>query len=98
MSSKRIVCVTWTDAHGNSFAVYEPHEIPHSPAIVKTYGILLKEDEAGVSVANELFEAGGFRGVTFIPRGMIRELSDVCKKRQRRLAKSRRGQDVPEVP
>ena len=38
----------------------------------------------GVSVANEVFEAGGFRGVTFIPAGMIRDLSDVCKRRTRK--------------
>lgn len=84
MNARRVVCVTWTDAHGNAFAVYEPHEIPHSPAIVNTYGVLLKEDEAGVSVANEIFEAGGFRGVTFIPRGMIRGMDDVIGTRPRK--------------
>lgn len=76
----RVVCVTWTDAHGNAFAIYEAHELPHAPAIVKTYGVLLREDDAGVSLASEVFEGGNYRGVTFIPKGMIRELMDVGRK------------------
>jgi hypothetical protein len=84
----RVVCVTWTDAHGNAFAIYEQHELPHAPAIVKTYGVLLREDEAGVSLANEVFEGGNFRGVTFIPRGMIKEMVDVGRKRTVRNRKS----------
>ena len=83
----RVVCVTWTDAHGNAFAIYEAHELPHAPAIVKTYGVLLREDDAGVSLASEVFEGGNYRGVTFIPKGMIRELLDVGRKpRQRKKA------------
>jgi hypothetical protein len=84
----RVVCVTWTDAHGNAFAIYEQHELPHAPAIVKTYGVLLREDDAGVSLANEVFEGGNFRGVTFIPRGMIKEMVDVGRKRTVRNRKS----------
>ena len=84
MSNPRIVCVTWTDAHGNAMTVYEPHELPHAPAIVKTYGALIKEDAAGVTITSEIFESGGFRGVTFIPAGMIREILDVARPRKRR--------------
>ena len=80
----RVVCVTWTDAHGNAFAIYEAHELPHAPAIVKTYGVLLREDDAGVSLASEVFEGGNYRGVTFIPKGMIRELLDVGRKPRQR--------------
>ena len=80
----RVVCVTWTDAHGNAFAIYEAHELPHAPAIVRTYGVLLREDDAGVSIANEVFEGGNFRGVTFIPKGMIRELTDIGHKPRKR--------------
>lgn len=83
MSAPRVVCVTWTDAHGNSFAVYEPHEIPHAPAIVKTYGVLMREDEAGVTIGHEVFENGGVRGITFVPKGMIREIVDVGSRRKR---------------
>jgi hypothetical protein len=63
--------------------VYESHEIPHAAAAVRTYGVLLKEDDAGVSIANEVFEAGSFRGVTFIPRGMIVSVADVQSPRKR---------------
>lgn len=87
MSTPRVVCVTWTDAHGNAFAIYEAHELPHAPAIVKTYGVLLREDEAGVSLACEVFEGGNFRGVTFIPRGMIQEMTDIGKRAKKRVPK-----------
>ena len=92
----RIVCVTWMDAHGNAFAVYEAHEIPHAAAIVRTYGVLLREDEAGVTIANEVFEAGSFRGVTLIPKGMIREVADVSR-RSRRRTRERAADDTRAV-
>lgn len=81
MTLTRVVRVKWTDAHGNALSVYESHEVPHAPAIVWTYGVLIREDEIGVTIANEVFEAGSFRGVTFIPRGMIQEIADVGRKR-----------------
>jgi hypothetical protein len=37
-----------------------------------------------VSLASEVFEGGNYRGVTFIPKGMIRELTDVGRKRRDR--------------
>lgn len=80
----RVVCVAWNDAHGNTFTTYEAHEIPHAPAVVRTYGLLLREDETGVSIANEVFETGGYRGVTFIPKGMIKSIEDVKRPRKRK--------------
>jgi hypothetical protein len=88
----RVVCVTWTDAHGNAFSVYESHEIPHCAAAVRTYGVLLREDDTGVSIANEVFEAGSFRGVTFIPRGMIKEVADVHATRKRKVKSEAKSQ------
>lgn len=84
MSKPRVVCVSWCDAHGNALSVYESHEIPHAPALVKTYGVLLREDDAGITIANEVFEAGSFRGVTFIPRGMIQAVTDVMGTRRKK--------------
>ena len=80
----RLVCVVWNDAHGNAFAIYEPQEIPHAAAKVYTYGIVIREDEAGISMANESFEGGSYRGVTFIPRGMIIEVRDLQSHKTRK--------------
>lgn len=97
MTPTRVVCVTWTDAHGNAMSIYEAHEIPHAPALVRTYGVLLRDDETGVTIANEVFEAGSFRGVTFIPRGMVQEMRDVGRKRGTAKAVLSTGTTVPKV-
>lgn len=83
---ERVICVTWNDAHGNVYAVYEAHEIPHAPAVVRTFGVLIREDATGVTIANEIFEGGSCRGVTFIPRGMVKAIEDVRAQRKRRPA------------
>lgn len=68
-----LVAVQWSDAYVTTSTQFEAHEIPHTPIIVTTYGLLLREDATGVSVASESVAegAGSYRGVTFIPRGMI---------------------------
>lgn len=84
--SPPLVAVLWSDAHGNAFAVYESHELPHAPALVQSFGLLLKEDETGITLASEAFEAGSYRGVTFIPHGMIRSIQPYQRVRQKRHA------------
>ena len=66
-----MACIRWSDAHGNAMTTYEAHEVPHAPALVDTFGIIIRQDEIGITIASEVFEAGSFRGVTFIPRGMV---------------------------
>jgi hypothetical protein len=89
--SKREIRVTWNDAHGNSFAIYEEHEIPHAAAVATTRGLELKNDEAGITLACEDFSGATYRGVTFIPRGMIIKVEELVprtipKRRPRRKA------------
>ena len=44
----------------------------HKPMVIHTLGYLLREDEVGVSLANEFYdEDGTFRGRTFIYRPML---------------------------
>ena len=74
MADRRLACVRWSDAHGNAMTTYEAHEVPHAPAVVETYGLIIRRDDAGITLANEVFEAGSFRGVTFIPAGMINDV------------------------
>lgn len=78
--SNPIVAISWDDAHGNATACYSQHEIPHAPVKVTTIGWLLREDAAGVSVANEYCSDGDYRGVTFIPIGMITARKTISKK------------------
>lgn len=66
------VHVTWNDANSPGAAeTYEPTEIPHAPVVVETWGFALRQDEAGITVANERFEDGRYRGLTFIPGSML---------------------------
>lgn len=93
MTSKRqMVVVVWDDAHGDAQKVVGEDDLPHKPVVMKTIGWLLKDDEVGVSVANEEFQEDGkdyFRGHSFIPRKMIRSVTPF------NLSKRRKHKEVP---
>lgn len=53
-------------------------EISHHPIRFYSVGWVLREDEGGVSIAAEWSpDQGNFRGVTFVPKGMVREVRRV---------------------
>lgn len=79
-----LVSVRWMDAHGTATAVYEPHELPHKALEIVTYGLLLRDDEAGISIASEDCGAGTYRGVTFVPRALVIECKPIKGTRKRR--------------
>lgn len=83
---KELVRVTWLDAHGSAAnVVYDIDEIPHAPIECTSYGILLKDDEVGVSIASEQVDVDTYRGYSFVPRGMLVKIEPVVKpKRQRK--------------
>lgn len=89
MAAKRpIVCVTWLDAHGaaRSTDVYAIGDVPHKSTPVRTYGVLLKHDTDGVSLASEEFpETEECRNYTFIPAGMVLSVEKLRHPSQRRL-------------
>lgn len=76
------VIVVWNDAWKsatNDVTLLDVHE-RHSPAVMQTIGWLLLSDEEGVRLANEraLDETdGAYRGETFIPKGMVKEVIPV---------------------
>lgn len=82
LSDRVLVCVVWDDAHGGDFAEYTADEIVrqrHRAARIQTFGLLIQDDEHGITVAQEMTaEPAGdfshFRGVNFIPRGMVRDV------------------------
>lgn len=81
-----LVCVRWLDAHGSAANVtYSIDEIPHTPIEVISYGILLKEDDIGISIASERCDADCWRGYSFVPRGMLVRMEPVKKPRVRKL-------------
>ena len=71
------VVVVWLDAHARSQAVeYTEDEVInlHRPEEVITLGLLLKEDQNGVSLYCENTGPDAIRGANFIPAAMIKEI------------------------
>ena len=72
MASFPLVSVEWSDAHSVSgTTAMSLHEIPHAAIAVTTYGLLLRQDEIGVTVANEVCADGTYRGITFVPASLL---------------------------
>lgn len=78
-----LVCVLWLDAHDGKEGEYTKAEILkdyHEPAVIRTFGLLLIDDEKGITLVKEITteedEEGEttYRGRGFIPRGMVKEL------------------------
>lgn len=76
MSSLPLVIVEWADAWTDEMGVTaEDVRATHKPMMVRTIGWLLLDDEIGVSLANEHFNDGSYRGRTFILRSMVRTVT-----------------------
>jgi hypothetical protein len=78
-----LVQLRWLDAHSTSTNTYELHELPHRALEITTYGLLLRDDGAGVSIANEYCGGGVYRGVTFVPRTLVLEVKPVKRPRKK---------------
>jgi hypothetical protein len=80
-----LVRVVWNDAHGSSANVtYDIDEIPHLPVECISYGLLLKYDSIGVSIASEKCDDSTYRGYSFVPAGMLVRVEPVKKPRKKR--------------
>lgn len=74
MTDRRLVVVEWLDAWTkDEGAALDDAKGSHAPTVVHTIGWVLYEDEVGISLANEYYD-DYWRGRTFIPRGMIKEV------------------------
>lgn len=76
---KPLVAVKWLDAHGSGLNAYAEHELPHAAIEITTYGLLVREDAAGVSVAGEWCSDGTYRSCTFVPKGMLVSVTPLLK-------------------
>jgi hypothetical protein len=75
-----IVVVVWLDAWKSATTDISVRNVDehHKAAVMQTMGWLLKEDATGVTIANERCNDEGedeYRGVTFIPGGMIKSVN-----------------------
>jgi hypothetical protein len=77
MQELPLVALRWKDAHGTATAAYSLHEIPHEAIEITSYGLLLRQDDIGVSVASEECKDGTYRGVTFVPKELILEVRNL---------------------
>lgn len=65
-----VVCVSWNDAHFNTDEV-DGSDVVHRPWVYVSCGVLVKSNETGVTLTQDVGEDGKYRGRTFIPRAMI---------------------------
>lgn len=79
-----LVALRWKDAHGTAVDACAIHEIPHAAIEITTYGLLLRQDEAGVSIASEECKDGTYRGITFVPASLVVEIRPVKPARKKK--------------
>lgn len=81
------VAIEWLDAHSpSSIDIFDANDLKgaHGTMPVITAGWLLKDDDAGVTLASEWFAGTSeFRALTFIPRTMIAERTELAVKKVR---------------
>jgi hypothetical protein len=78
-----LIALRWKDAHATAATTaYELHELPHKASEIITYGLLLRDDDEGISIASEDAGAGMYRSVTFVPRSLVIEYKPVKRARK----------------
>lgn len=89
-----LVVVEWNDAWIKEAGVtLEDVGATHVPTVVTTIGWMMKDDEVGISLANEFYD-DTYRGRTFIPRGMVKTVTPyrLTKPRKAKAAEEAAGQ------
>lgn len=80
LPNKPYIAVLWDDAHSpEATDVYSESGIPHSSTPIVTAGWELRNDDTGISLACEYVGDQQYRGLTFIPRTLVRTVT-VLKK------------------
>jgi hypothetical protein len=87
-----LVAVVWDDAKATAVVEYDLNEVRtqfHKAARYTTYGLLLVDDEKGVTLASEEGDDQNLRGLTFIPRAMVVEVVILGRQRPKRIRKKK---------
>jgi len=96
----KFVVVEWDDAWQDQENFQTAHGIAltHKPLRVATMGLLIKDDETGVSIVNEQTKDDDpeYRGRTFIPRAMVRSVTEFRLVKPRK--KRENAEKSPEQP
>jgi len=93
-----LVAVVWDDAKATAVVEYDLNEVRtqfHKAARYTTYGLLLVDDDKGITLASEEGDDQNLRGLTFIPRAMIVEVGFLGRQRARK-ARPRRQPAAPQ--
>jgi hypothetical protein len=102
LSDLPLACVIWLDAKGDALGEHTRESIDreyHQPTPFATFGLLVKQNEAGITLAMEQcppLVGTEHRGLAFIPRGMIVEV--ILLGRPRRPGTPRRGRQPTPPP
>ena len=92
LSKYHLAAVIWEDAH-HSLEEYTAEEVKrkfHRPVKTTNYGLLIQDDEEGITLTSEEDIDGDLRHVFFIPRKMVLEVIDFGppKRKRARIRKS----------
>lgn len=101
LASLPLACCIWLDAHGRTDGEFTADDVArefHRPVPIKTFGLLVCDDERGVTIAQEITseDEGApptYRGLGFIPRGMLKELILLGVPTRTRRRKAKDGAD-----
>lgn len=75
-----VAVIVWLDAHARSQAVeYDESEVLqlHRPEECTILGIVIRDDAMGLSLYNEQTGDSSIRGLSFLPRDMIKSVTYV---------------------
>lgn len=87
--------VVWLDAHSppatQVFNISDDAEMDavHGPAVITTVGWILRDDDKGITIANEYCGDGDYRGVTFILRINIVDVLPLTTGRSKKSEKAK---------
>src|SRR5687767_7198376 len=84
-----LVIAVWEDAHTSGIELVTVDSVKdnHHPEVMQTVGWLIRDDEKGISIANERCTDNGedyYRGHTFILRSLIRSVTPFTLSRPRK--------------
>ena len=86
-SNLPLAAVVWDDAKATAVVEYDLNEVRtqfHKAARYTTYGLLVIQDDKGITLASEEGDDQNLRGLTFIPRQMVVEVVLLGKPRARK--------------